>query len=309
MKLHTSFPPCPSIPRSCLEATCRHNTTCTALTACTVQEVRYNADYQLVEMERRVARAEGHRSRDETAVLGGRIKELEGTLAAAQAAHGMLVEEVKRAQDDYGAHCVLGECWGGAGSDGWCLLHATLCIKACGKLFAGRSLMLLPPKASTAAERALCHPHHPRLPALPACAARAQRHSQAVQRERGAILDDMSRLALESGAAGRAAKAAAREREERLVEVDMGRLEVRRLRMALSRQARPAACCLPAMLFASGGRVLGMVAAGVADTPWSGAFEISAAPGRAAASVLWQAPAWLAWTMCPARLPAASLGR
>ncbi|EFN56849.1 hypothetical protein CHLNCDRAFT_144442 [Chlorella variabilis] len=65
------------------------------------QEVRYNADYQLVEMERRVARAEGHRSRDETAVLGGRIKELEGTLAAAQAAHGMLVEEVKRAQDDY----------------------------------------------------------------------------------------------------------------------------------------------------------------------------------------------------------------
>lgn len=51
------------------------------LPACTaLQEVQYNSDFQLVQMERRVARAEGHRSRDETAALTARIKELEGAL-------------------------------------------------------------------------------------------------------------------------------------------------------------------------------------------------------------------------------------
>ncbi|KAL4443384.1 hypothetical protein ABPG75_011121 [Micractinium tetrahymenae] len=65
------------------------------------QEVRYNADFQLLQMERRVARAEGHRSRDETAALTARIAELEQALGAAAAEHGMLAEEVKRAEEDY----------------------------------------------------------------------------------------------------------------------------------------------------------------------------------------------------------------
>ena len=46
----------------------------------------------------------------------------------------------------------------------------------------------------------------------------------------------MARLSVESGAVARAAKAAAKEREEVLVEVDMWKLEVRRLRTLLDRQ-------------------------------------------------------------------------
>lgn len=68
-----------------------------------LQEVRYNADFQLLQMERRVARAEGRRSRDETEALAVRIAQLERALGAAAAEHGMLVEEVKRAEDDHGA--------------------------------------------------------------------------------------------------------------------------------------------------------------------------------------------------------------
>ncbi len=45
----------------------------------------------------------------------------------------------------------------------------------------------------------------------------------------------MARLEVESSALARAAKAAAKEREERLVEVDVWKLEVRRLRVLLSR--------------------------------------------------------------------------
>jgi hypothetical protein len=57
-----------------------------------------------------------------------------------------------------------------------------------------------------------------------------------VQRERDAILDCMARLEVESAAAARAGKAAERERGERLVEADMCRLEVRRLRTLLGRR-------------------------------------------------------------------------
>lgn len=75
-------------------------------------------------------------------------------------------------------------------------------------------------------------------PAAPALAtlvpARAKRQSLAVQQERAAILDDMARLEVESGAVARAAKAAAKERDDRLVEADVWKLEVRRLRMLLS---------------------------------------------------------------------------
>lgn len=49
-----------------------------------------------------MARAEGHRSRDETAALTARIAQLERELGAAAAEHGMLSEELKRTQDDHG---------------------------------------------------------------------------------------------------------------------------------------------------------------------------------------------------------------
>ena len=40
------------------------------------QEVLYNVDFQLVQMERRVARAAGERTQDETAALNARIEAL-----------------------------------------------------------------------------------------------------------------------------------------------------------------------------------------------------------------------------------------
>ncbi len=40
------------------------------------QEVLYNMDFQLVQMERRVARAAGERTQDETDALNARIKAL-----------------------------------------------------------------------------------------------------------------------------------------------------------------------------------------------------------------------------------------
>lgn len=66
-------------------------------------------------------------------------------------------------------------------------------------------------------------------------AARASRASLAVQRERAAIADDMARLSVEAGAVGRDLKAGARERESALVEADLLRLEVQRLRSLLGR--------------------------------------------------------------------------
>ncbi len=40
------------------------------------QEVLYNVDFQLVQMERRVARAAGERTQDETEALNARIRAL-----------------------------------------------------------------------------------------------------------------------------------------------------------------------------------------------------------------------------------------
>ena len=83
-----------------------------------------------------------------------------------------------------------------------------------------------------------------RAPASPLpAAARAQRHSQAAQGEREAIVADMARLSVEAGAVARAAKAAGKEREGRLVEVDVWKLEVRRLRTLLSRWVH-CGCCV-----------------------------------------------------------------
>lgn len=124
----------------------------------------------------------------------------------------MLGEEVKRAEDDYGA--LVGQRGGE---------HLGTAVHS-----EEHKAAQLPPSSQ-------CNTHAPcpRFSCSPA--ARVQRHSQAVRKERAAVADDMARLAVESAAVGRAVKAAAREREERLVERDLKKLEVRRLRMMLGR--------------------------------------------------------------------------
>lgn len=72
-----------------------------------LQEVRYTADYELLHMEQRVTRAEGRHTKDETQQLEARIRQLEAALAAVLAEHGMLAQEVKRAEEDYGRVCVV----------------------------------------------------------------------------------------------------------------------------------------------------------------------------------------------------------
>eukprot|EP00887_Chlorella_sp_A99_P001108 scaffold14.g1108.t1 len=129
------------------------------------REVLYNVDFQLVQMERKVARAAGERTKDETEALNARIAALSTALEVARAEQAMLVEQVKRADDDH---------------------------------------------------------------------ARALRANAVISKERAAVLDVMARLEVESDATARAAKAATKEKEERLVEVDVWKLEVRRLRGLLN---------------------------------------------------------------------------
>ena len=54
------------------------------------QEVMYNVDFQLAMVERRLWRAAGARTQDETAALTARIAQLEAALAAAAQEHGLL---------------------------------------------------------------------------------------------------------------------------------------------------------------------------------------------------------------------------
>lgn len=78
-------PPTMLTPRLLAARRCAARPRCCTVLHCTVlQEVRYNADFQLVAAERRVARAEGHRSRDETAAMSARIRELEAALEVRQ---------------------------------------------------------------------------------------------------------------------------------------------------------------------------------------------------------------------------------
>jgi len=50
------------------------------------------------DMERKISRAQGHRTEDETRALRERIERLTEVLGAATAEHGMLVEQVKAAE-------------------------------------------------------------------------------------------------------------------------------------------------------------------------------------------------------------------
>jgi len=59
------------------------------------QEITYNVDYQLVMMERCLARAGGQRTDDETAALTAHIGELTAALTAAAAEYRLLGAAVK----------------------------------------------------------------------------------------------------------------------------------------------------------------------------------------------------------------------
>ncbi|GBF94678.1 flagella associated protein [Raphidocelis subcapitata] len=62
------------------------------------QEVLYDVEYALQDMERKLSRAQGHRTEDETRALRERIEQLTGTLEGVAAEHSMLVEQVKAAE-------------------------------------------------------------------------------------------------------------------------------------------------------------------------------------------------------------------
>ncbi|PNH02795.1 Coiled-coil domain-containing protein 39 [Tetrabaena socialis] len=64
------------------------------------QELLYNVEFQLQQMERKVARAGGMRSEEETRALNTRIEKLTSILEGINQEHSMLLEQVKRAEDD-----------------------------------------------------------------------------------------------------------------------------------------------------------------------------------------------------------------
>ncbi|GFR48534.1 hypothetical protein Agub_g10430 [Astrephomene gubernaculifera] len=64
------------------------------------QELLYNVEFQLQQMERKVARAGGVRSEEETRALNARIEKLTGILESVNQEHSMLLEQVKRAEED-----------------------------------------------------------------------------------------------------------------------------------------------------------------------------------------------------------------
>lgn len=66
------------------------------------QELLYNVEFQLQQMERKVARAKGERSDEETRTLNEKIDALSQVLEGVNAQHGMLLGQVKKAEDDLG---------------------------------------------------------------------------------------------------------------------------------------------------------------------------------------------------------------
>ncbi|GIL44733.1 hypothetical protein Vafri_2248 [Volvox africanus] len=64
------------------------------------QELLYNVEFQLQQMERKVARAGGVRSEEETRALNARIEKLTSILDGVCQEHSMLMEQVKRAEED-----------------------------------------------------------------------------------------------------------------------------------------------------------------------------------------------------------------
>lgn len=64
------------------------------------QELLYNVEFQLQQMERKVSRAGGQRSEEETKLLNTRIEKLTAILEGVNQEHSMLVEQVKHSEED-----------------------------------------------------------------------------------------------------------------------------------------------------------------------------------------------------------------
>lgn len=64
------------------------------------QELLYGVEFQLQQMERKVARAQGVRSEEESRALNARIAKLTSTLEEVNVEHSMLLEQVKHSEED-----------------------------------------------------------------------------------------------------------------------------------------------------------------------------------------------------------------
>ncbi|XP_071508551.1 coiled-coil domain-containing protein 39-like [Diadema antillarum] len=64
------------------------------------QEIIYNQDFTVQQLERKIARLEGERSTEEMDALNARIKELTESLEERNTTHGLLSTQLKRLQDD-----------------------------------------------------------------------------------------------------------------------------------------------------------------------------------------------------------------
>ncbi|XP_041482554.1 coiled-coil domain-containing protein 39-like [Lytechinus variegatus] len=64
------------------------------------QEIIYNQDFTVQQLERKIARLEGERSTEEMDMLNARIKELTDFLEERNNTHGLLSNQLKRLQDD-----------------------------------------------------------------------------------------------------------------------------------------------------------------------------------------------------------------
>jgi hypothetical protein len=60
------------------------------------QELIYSQDFQLQQLERKVARLQGERSNEEKMALNNKIKDLSGRLDEQQATEAMLQNQLKR---------------------------------------------------------------------------------------------------------------------------------------------------------------------------------------------------------------------
>eukprot|EP00879_Flechtneria_rotunda_P003815 GHRR01004055.1.p1 GENE.GHRR01004055.1~~GHRR01004055.1.p1 ORF type:complete len:980 (+),score=386.14 GHRR01004055.1:396-3335(+) len=131
-------------------------------------ELMYTVDYNMQEIERRIARAGGHRSDDEARALNARIQQLTEVLEDVNAEHSMLLEQVKQAE---------------------------------------------------------LHLHE------------ARRANTALAADKRRVDETIERLQLETDSAARTLKIAVAEKERQLVDHDVMKLQVRRLRDVLSLHA------------------------------------------------------------------------
>ena len=78
---------------------------CCAVQAERQAELAYTVDFQMVMLERRVARAAGQHTEDEAAELHAKIGALQEQLARTCAEHSLVSAQLKHAEDGLGAQC------------------------------------------------------------------------------------------------------------------------------------------------------------------------------------------------------------